>query len=440
MKYIIGLVGMLLPLLSGAQSPPVKPLTIGDTVPDITLTNVYNYPSSTIRLSDLKGKLVILDFWATWCSSCIREFPRLDSLQGRFKDKIQVILISSRGSNSLKEITQFFKSHPDPFSQKYTFPYAVNDTTLTKRFSHISLPHLVWIYNGKVTAITDGEDVSAFNIQSVLQHKPLSMEMKEDVISFNPGSPLLQQANNIESVLIRESVFTRYLKGMTSRTGLSLNADSTLQRFYVINQPILKLYAIALPGIDANRLIIENADTEALIYSGDDKAWEKVNFYSYEITLPAGASLAQIRKVMLEDINRQFSLKSSIEDRTVECYAIIISDSVLFNKAKRNSAENPDHEKAAVWPTQNKLVSQLCKLLNDQVPGDPLRPVVLNETNVTEPVSLELKIKDLHDLAAVKTALHPYGLDLVKVERTIPMLILSGVDTAKEHPVYSQSN
>ena len=54
MKLIIAFMGMLLPILAGAQSPPVKALSIGDAVPDITITNVYNYPASTIRLSDLK--------------------------------------------------------------------------------------------------------------------------------------------------------------------------------------------------------------------------------------------------------------------------------------------------------------------------------------------------------------------------------------------------
>lgn len=441
MKYIIWLVATLLPIFSGAQSPPVKALSIGDKVPDITITHVYNYPASTIHLSDLKGKLVILDFWATWCSACIREFPKLDSLQARFKDSIQLLLISSAGSNDIKDIRQFFEKHFNPRYKKYTFSFTANDTAITKLFPHISIPHVVWIYNGKVTSITDGEEVSAFNIQKVLQHKPLNMDMKEDVMTFDPGTPLLQQINgNIESALIRQSLFTGYLKGMTSRTGLSLNADSSLQRFYVINQPILKLYAIALPGIDANRLIIENADTQTLIHSGDDKAWEKANYYSYEITLPVSDSLPQIREVMLQDLNRQFSLKSNIENRVVECYVIIKRDSVLFNKAKGNSAGNPDHEKIAVWSIQNKPVSLLCKLLNDQVPGDPLRPIVLDETNISGPVSLEVNMKDLHDLSAVKTALQRSGLDLVKVKRTIPMLILSGVNTVETHPVYSQSN
>ena len=272
MKYIIGLLAMLLPILAGAQSSPVKALSIGDTVPDITITNVYNYPASTIRLSDLKGKLVIFDFWATWCSSCIREFPKLDSLQTRYEDSMKILLISSEGSNDIKDIGQFFEKHFNPADEKYTFPFIANDTTLTKLFPHISIPHVVWLYNGKVIAITDGGEISTAHIQQVLQHKPVSFDMKEDVMDFDPSSPLLSKDNGGDaSVLIRCSVFTGYLNGMASRAGISVNADSTLQNFYIINQPVLKLYSIALPHVAANRVIIENTNTEALIHPGDEK-------------------------------------------------------------------------------------------------------------------------------------------------------------------------
>lgn len=442
MKYIIGLLAMLLPVLSGAQSPPIKTLTIGDRVPDITLTNVYNYPASTIHLSDLKGKLVILDFWATWCTACIREFPKLDSLQTRFKDSVQILLVNSAGSNTLNDISQFFEKHFNPGDEKYTFTFAANDTTLTKLFPHVSIPHMVWLYDGKVTAITDGEEITETHLGKVLHNEPVRFDMKEDVMDFDPSKPLLSKGNGGDaSELIRRSVFTKYLKGVGSRTGLSINNDSTLKRFYVINQPVLKLYAIALPGLVANRVIIENANTQALIHSGDDKAWEKANFYSYEVTLPATASLADIHNAMLHDLNLQFNLNSHIENRSIQCYALVQTGSAGTSKIKDGNAENVTGSKEAIWSFHNKPISALCDALNDQVPGEPLRPVVLDETNITGSVSIQLHVKDIHDLPSVKTSLHPYGLDIIKVTRTIPMLILSGTGTPPEaNTIYSPSN
>src|SRR4051812_25763412 len=85
-----------------AQSPPaaVRPLSIGDTVPDIAFTHLVNYKSATAKLSDFKGRLVILDFWSSWCGNCIRLFPYMDSLQQAFKGQVQVILVNTKSRAS----------------------------------------------------------------------------------------------------------------------------------------------------------------------------------------------------------------------------------------------------------------------------------------------------------------------------------------------------
>lgn len=48
-----------------------RPLSIGDTVPDLLFDNLLNHSAPTVRLSGFRGKLVILDFWATWCTACL---------------------------------------------------------------------------------------------------------------------------------------------------------------------------------------------------------------------------------------------------------------------------------------------------------------------------------------------------------------------------------
>ncbi len=60
-----------------------------DAAPDWHLTNVDGKP---VKLSDFKGKVVILNFWATWCPPCRKEIPTFISLQKQYGDKGLVIV------------------------------------------------------------------------------------------------------------------------------------------------------------------------------------------------------------------------------------------------------------------------------------------------------------------------------------------------------------
>lgn len=64
----------------------------------------------SFRLADHQGKIVIVNFWATWCAPCIEEIPSLISLVNNFKGKIHLVAIS--GDSTKEEIDVFLKSFP----------------------------------------------------------------------------------------------------------------------------------------------------------------------------------------------------------------------------------------------------------------------------------------------------------------------------------------
>ena len=190
MKLIYCLMILLWPFLSTGQT--VRPLSIGDTVPDITLTNVYNYPSSTIKLSDLKGKLVILDFWATWCSGCVQELPKLDSLQKEFDNKMQILLINQEGAKTKADdetrIKAFFNKWKEQYNRVIALPSTlqINDSVV-KLFPHMFIPHYVWITrNRKVIAITSSEEINSKNIRAILNGSVTKMPLKSDRFPSHP--------------------------------------------------------------------------------------------------------------------------------------------------------------------------------------------------------------------------------------------------------------
>jgi thiol-disulfide isomerase/thioredoxin len=69
--------------------------------PAVSLTDTAGH---SVELSELRGKLVIVNLWATWCGPCLREMPSLERLQSRLGERIAVVAVSEdRGGNKTVE-------------------------------------------------------------------------------------------------------------------------------------------------------------------------------------------------------------------------------------------------------------------------------------------------------------------------------------------------
>lgn len=90
MRRAFALIGFLTILLAGCYSSR-RPPRIGTTPPDFSVQD----SDRKVSLDELHGKVVVLNFWATWCPPCIEEMPSLVEMQQRMKDKgITVLAVS----------------------------------------------------------------------------------------------------------------------------------------------------------------------------------------------------------------------------------------------------------------------------------------------------------------------------------------------------------
>lgn len=85
--FLLLLAGLVLGLACCRNSEPAK---IGTTAPDFTV----NDGTKTVQLSQLRGKPVLLNFWATWCPPCVQEVPALVGLQQQMGDKVTILAVS----------------------------------------------------------------------------------------------------------------------------------------------------------------------------------------------------------------------------------------------------------------------------------------------------------------------------------------------------------
>ncbi len=86
---LLTLLILLLALLAGC-SRGSKPTLVGGPAPDFTVQDA----DRKVSLHDLRGKIVVLNFWATWCPPCVEEMPSLVKMQDELKSRVVVLAVS----------------------------------------------------------------------------------------------------------------------------------------------------------------------------------------------------------------------------------------------------------------------------------------------------------------------------------------------------------
>ncbi|MFO7448039.1 MAG: TlpA disulfide reductase family protein [Ignavibacteriaceae bacterium] len=97
---------------------PAEEINSNQVKPKAPEFNLKSTDGKDVKLSDYSGKIVILDFWATWCGPCRMGVPDLVELQNEYKDKLVVIGISlDQVSGTVNDVK--------PFMQEYKINYPV---------------------------------------------------------------------------------------------------------------------------------------------------------------------------------------------------------------------------------------------------------------------------------------------------------------------------
>ncbi|MDD4320071.1 MAG: TlpA disulfide reductase family protein [Acidaminococcaceae bacterium] len=82
-----------------------KPATMVTTIaPNLNLTTLTG---KQVTLSNIKGKPIFLNFWATWCPPCVEEMPFISELYSEYKDKVNFVMVSVDNADSKDKVSKF---------------------------------------------------------------------------------------------------------------------------------------------------------------------------------------------------------------------------------------------------------------------------------------------------------------------------------------------
>lgn len=395
----------------------------GDPVPDVTISGIAGLslngkPVTTARISDFRGKLLILDFWATWCAPCRSMVPVMDSLRRVFGEGLVFLPVTYESSAVVGPVLAQMRR-----VRGFDLPEVTGDTVLHGLFPHRSLPHYVWIDpNGKLRAVTEFGEVTGAHIRRVLSGATtqLGMEEKRDVrVAYDKGRPLLVGGNGGDGAsLVYHSLLTGYTEGIGGGLNISPLDSVRGQLFTVRNVPMIWLGRLAFGDhgrwFPDARVVFETRDSLRMTTKLSGQAyvrWLKAgNGWCYELALPPGMARDPFRLIR-EDLERLFpAYRIGVERREVRSLVLVRTSAVDKLRSAGGTALVDIGPYAC--HLHNGTIGQLMMRLERQYLQGSALPLA-DGTGYTGKVDLDFEAP-LSDLKALNAALARYGLAFIE--------------------------
>lgn len=323
------------PFVTKAQfyKPSEKSIRLGEALPEAFYQTTYQAvyaktgQPTTLRLADFRNKLIILDFWATWCKPCIGSLNRLDTLRMSMDTTGFVVIPVTY--QTAKEASLAFKRFT------WDMTSVVGDTTLAQIFPHSGIPHQVWIKDGKVFAIPLHYYATRENIEKTIKGESSRMRMVR--ASLDASLPLFLKGNggdgsNIEwqaSIAAGDNNYATQKVNYAGADGRNILMGFNLSLYSLFCEAFKDEIDSRLMKNEGSGLFVELGDSlKKRIVSvrpriqdfKDPESYQQaldryVNRFSwsYCLTVPVQVQEREARKMMQHDLNAYFQRKTGIE-------------------------------------------------------------------------------------------------------------------------------
>ncbi|WP_400261167.1 TlpA family protein disulfide reductase [Sphingobacterium sp. SG20118] len=263
----------------------------------------------SIDWKSLENKVVILDFFDTFCGTCINFMPKLQELQNKYADKLQIISITWQDKQTME---QFFAKNIYLKEHSVNLPVIYADKQLASFFPHKGKPHVVMLYKGIVKAITFHRSITEENINALYDNGNIDLPLKNDF-----GHANLQTSS--DDNIIAGTWISGYQNGVPVQA-LKIEQDSITGKYKssVYNRSIYRSLLNSWSFIKVptyvllpSRVIWKVRDSSIFDdFKREGEVWYRKFGICYERIDQKGRSDAEQAQVVLDDLHNFFGLKT----------------------------------------------------------------------------------------------------------------------------------
>ena len=420
------------------QAPAqLKALKVGEAIPEEVWTTplqLVNSPQKTADLSADRDKLILLDFWATWCSACLKGFPKMEKLQEQYGERLKIVAVSGQDRATLE------KFYASKNGQRYKGMSSVSGDLLFKKlFPHVGVPFIVWIKDGKLVNTTDAEQVTAENIRKVLGGDAAALQT---VVQIDRTRPLMLDESFDRQRNVSMLNYSIFLKGSVPDIGsggtLRYSANKKVNGRQFTNLPLKDIYyalgyelfkAMKNNGIFSEKhMLAEVKDVRSI--NGTllpDGTFEGNDLYSYDITVPENRA-DSLYFYMLQDLNRYTSFTAAVERRKTNCL-------VLKRTGTENKMATKGGEVISTFPQtpsvlQNAPLWHMVNMINST---PAIKMLLTDETGYTG--NVDIQVSGITTPEQLNKELARYGLAVTEEPRELNMLVITDTNGADSNRV-----
>lgn len=377
----------------------------GDPAPDIGLEKLLQVPEGTVpSWGNLRGKIVVLEFWSTLCGPCVAAIPHLNELAEKFKDQpVQFIAITKE-----KEpiVARFLKEKPIK-----AWIGLDTDSSMFKAYGIKAIPRTVLVdKHGVLLGFTHPEYLTEKRLKDLVAGKKESVSLEDvatitvpdEVDSDEESTPLLK-------VVIRPT---------TLKSGGMISPGKKPKTFFMYGVP-LKAALPYLYSIRSTRIV-------SSFTFPDDR-------YDFVVYSQEGVSDDIVRPILQKAVEAAFDLSIRCETREMDVYVLTAPKG--RTPALREPA-NPSSTYAAQDEGKISVHNAPVVLLSCEL-EEVLKCPVFDESNLRDSYDIELTWDPNNPERIFDRICEQLGLELTSAKRPVEVLMIEKRKVDERRKMYT---